>query len=93
MRGAISFVVLLLVSLAIVVILSLLAGTSVIAGALACIFGAAAAIGASIFVNTRNAHLYGRQVWEDLCEQQGSMDGVARHAQPSTAAWERNHVR
>ncbi|MES3155029.1 hypothetical protein [Sphingomonas faeni] len=75
MRGAVLFVVLLVMLLAFVVVLSMLAGTSVVAAALAFLFGIAATIAASIFVNTRNTHRYGRQVWED----QGGMDGVARH--------------
>jgi hypothetical protein len=90
MRGAVHFVALVVISLALVVGVAFLMGASMLAAGLGCFVGLAVTIGASIYVNTRNANRYGRQVWED---QGGEMDGVARHAQPSTAAWERNHVR
>jgi hypothetical protein len=89
MRGAVHFVAIVATSLALVVGAAFLMGASMLAAGLGCFVGIAVTIGASIYVNTRNANRYGRQVWEG----QGGMDGVPRHTQPSTTAWERNHVR
>lgn len=77
MRGAVHFVALLLVSVALVVAIAFLTGASRITATLAFFAGIGVTIAASIYVNTRNANLYGRQVWE---AQGGEMDGVARHA-------------
>jgi hypothetical protein len=76
MRGAVHFVVIVVVSVALVVGAAFLAGVSPLVAGLAFALGIAVTIGASVYVNTRNANRYGRQVWED----QGGMDGVARHA-------------
>lgn len=76
MRGAIHFVAIVVISVALIVGVAFLAGVSPIVAGLAFALGIAVTIGASIYVNTRNANLYGRRVWED----QGGMDGVARHA-------------
>jgi hypothetical protein len=76
MRGAIHFVAIVVISVALVVGAAFLAGVSPVVAGLAFALGIAVTIGASIYVNTRNANRYGRQVWED----QGGMDGVPRHA-------------
>jgi hypothetical protein len=76
MRGAVHFVAIVVISLALVVGVAFLTGASMLAAGLGCFVGIAVTIGASIYVNTRNANRYGRQVWED----QGGMDGVPRHA-------------
>ena len=41
------------------------------------VIGVITMVALSIYINTRNAHLYGRQVWED----QEEMEGLARHTE------------
>lgn len=41
------------------------------------VIGIVAMVILSVYVNTRNARLYGRQVWED----QEEMEGLARHTE------------
>lgn len=77
MRGAVHFVAIVLISVALVVGVAFLAGVSPLVAGLAFVAGIALTIGAAVYVNTRNANIYGRRVWED----QGGMDGVASHAE------------
>jgi len=76
MRGAIHFVAIGVISVLLVIGAAVLAGVSPVVAGVGFAVGVAVTIGASVYVNTRNANRYGRQVWED----QGGMDGVARHA-------------
>jgi hypothetical protein len=65
MRGAAHFVAIVVISLALVVGVAFLMGASMLAAGLGCFVGIAVTIGASIYVNTRNANRYGRQVWDE----------------------------
>lgn len=65
MRGAIHFVAIVVISIAMVVGVAFLAGVSPVVAGLAFALGIAVTIGASVYVNTRNANRYGRRVWEE----------------------------
>jgi len=65
MRGVIDFVAIVVISVALVVRAAFLAGASPVVAGLAFALGIAVTIGASVYVNIRNANRYGRRVWEE----------------------------
>jgi uncharacterized membrane protein len=72
MRSNIVFVSLIAVAAALVAGFAILVGGSVINGVLAFGFGVIITLIGSVIVNTLNADLYGRRLWED----QGQMEGL-----------------
>lgn len=65
MRGTFTFAFLLASILVVVAGAAHLAGASIITAVVACVCGAIFTMLAAIIVNTRNAAIYGRTVWDD----------------------------
>ena len=83
MRGAIHFVVIVVISVLLVIGAAVLAGVSPVVAGVGFAVGVAVAIAGSIVVNTRNAHRYGRKVWEDL-EHSDFTEKAPTYAQPES---------